>query len=294
MTNFLIYLLSFIGIVPITEQESDNTHYRQSSRTRRKEEACLHLDSSDFVVSSLMVHEAEYDEKKGLVVDDLQTWISRLSRMTLCQILTSTINEHPNVGDEICNRHYKKAYSATKSIKPMLPKEEEQDVLVMIQQKARNISHQLDNLRPSEQFGKAHYVYNQLQQLVRSLPIHDHDSFVTLFSLIVLAQESLSAPSEVRQHLFYDAKLGRVLILELASLLKNFRPSFKKNSHLSTSMDQYYWSHVLKQEQNWLSCLEDICSKLSRYDATWEYRNEYQDVLIIAERYHKSSYLSIK
>ncbi|KAI8327155.1 hypothetical protein EDC96DRAFT_580907 [Choanephora cucurbitarum] len=188
--------------------------------------------------------------------------------MTLCQILTSTINEHPNVGDEICNRHYKKAYSATKSIKPMLPKEEEQDVLVMIQQKARNISHQLDNLRPSEQFGKAHYVYNQLQQLVRSLPIHDHDSFVTLFSLIVLAQESLSAPK--------------------------LRPSFKKNSHLSTSMDQYYWSHVLKQEQNWLSCLEDICSKLSRYDATWEYRNEYQDVLIIAERYHKSSYLSIK
>ncbi|KAI8375193.1 hypothetical protein BD560DRAFT_392992 [Blakeslea trispora] len=283
--NFIIYLLSLIGFVPVTEEPIN-----KKSRRTRKKEACQHLNSSDFVVSSLMVNQSQaYDEKDGLMVDvdDIQAWLSRLSRMTLCQILTSTINEYPQVGDDICHRHYKKTFKSQADENQW---EEEEDLLVMIQQKARNISHQLDHLRPSEQFGKAHKVNHQLQALIRSLPIHGHDSFVTLFSLIVLGKESLSAPTEVRQHLFYDAKLGRILILELASLLKNFKPSFRQ-SHPSISMDQYYWSDILKQEQSWLSCLQEVCSKLSRYDATWEYRNEYQDVLIIAERYHKSSYL---
>ncbi|KAI8372343.1 hypothetical protein EDC96DRAFT_500753 [Choanephora cucurbitarum] len=284
MTNFLIYLLSLIGFVPITEQEPVSHQNHRQSKRFRKTEACQHLLSSDFIVSTEEDEEEEYDEKRSLLidVDDIQDWLSRLSRMTLCQILTSTINEHPHVGDEICHRHYKKTAEPQG--------QEDKHLLVLIQQKARNIAHQLDNLRPSDQFGKAHKVNSQLQALIRSLPVHGYDSFVTLFGLIVLAQEGLSAPSEVRQHLFYDAKLGRILILELASLLKNFKPSTKHaSSGLST--DQYYWSHVLNQEKNWLSSLEDICSKLSRYDATWEYRNEYQDVLIIAERYYKSSYL---
>ncbi|KAI8387473.1 hypothetical protein BD560DRAFT_309534, partial [Blakeslea trispora] len=205
-------------------------------------------------------------------------WLSRLSKMMLCQILTSTINEHPHVGNEICNKHYKRAHSPIQS-------QWHDNVLIMIQQKAKYIAHQLDNLRPSDQFGKAQKVAKQLQALIRSLPVHGYDSFVALFSVLVLAQESLSTPSEIRQHLFYDTKLGRTLILEIASLLKNFKPSFRKHVHPSMSMDQYYWSSVLKQEQSWLSCLQEICLKLSRYDATWEYRNEYQDVLVIAKRY---------
>ncbi|KAI8080799.1 uncharacterized protein B0P05DRAFT_459986, partial [Gilbertella persicaria] len=199
-------------------------------------------------------------------------WLSRLSKITLCQILTSTMNDYPQVIDGIYSRHYEKIYYAKNK-----PKEE--DTLVMVQQKARSIAHQLDNLRPSEQFGRAHEVATQLQALVRSLPVHDHSSFISLFGLIILAQESLLAPTEVRQHIFYHAKLGRTLILEMSSLLKDFKSSMKVNH-------QHYWSS-LNQTESWLSCLEQVCSKLSRYDITWEYRKEYQDVLIIAERYFK-------
>jgi hypothetical protein len=242
----LSYLLSLIGIVPIT-----------SEKQQEEEQVCRFLTDSAMIVSSFI--NEKQDEKKN----ELEDWLNRLSKMALCQILTSTIADYPQIADNIYSRHYQKTFQSKKK----------RD-LAWIQNQARMIAHRLDNQRPSEQFGRAAETAEALQQLVRQLP--RQSSTLTLFGLIILVKESLSAPAEVRQHVFYHVKLGRVLILEMSTCLKNF----KHSTHDSMiNFNDYY-------QENWFHCLQEICSKLARFDVTWEYRKEYQEVITIAERYY--------
>jgi hypothetical protein len=250
--SVLSYLLSLIGIVPITSEKQEELEEKQ---------VCQFLTDSAMIVSSLMISEKQ-DEKKN----ELEDWLSRLSKMALCQILTSTIADYPQIADNIYNRHYQKTFQSKKK----------QRDLVWIQNQAKMIAHRLDNLRPSEQFGRAAETADALQQLVRQLP--RQSSTLTLFGLIILVKESLSAPAEVRQHVFYHVKLGRVLILEMSTCLKNFKHSTHDNL---INFNDYY-------QENWFHCLQQICSKLARFDVTWEYRKEYQEVVIIAERYYNN------
>lgn len=253
--SVLSYLLSLIGIVPITSEK------QLQDQEKEQEKVCRFLTDSAMIVSSLMISEKE-DEKKN----ELEDWLSRLSRMALCQILTSTIADYPQIADNIYSRHYQKTFQSRKK----------QRDLTWIQNQAKAIAHRLDSLRPSEQFGRATEIADALQQLVRQLP--RQSSTLTLFGLIILVKESLSAPAEVRQHVFYHVKLGRVLILEMSTCLKNF----KRSTHDATiNFNDYY-------QENWFQCLQEICSKLARFDVTWEYRKEYQEVVIIAERYYNN------
>ncbi|KAI9486737.1 MAG: hypothetical protein EXX96DRAFT_471699 [Benjaminiella poitrasii] len=279
VNTILYYLLSLIGIKPI----DDNYHQlHQRQRQQEKEEACRHITDSAFVLQEKEFNEK--DERKvvhpSLTTNELQDWLGRLSKMTLCQILASAMNEYPEVANCIYQRHYEKKYFMTKL-----------NQLKLIQLQARAISHRLDNLRPSDQFGRASEIAEALQQLVRSLHLHSDQSFFTLFGLIILAQESLMAPSEVRQHVFYHVKLGRILILEMSTVLKNFVYLPFIGNHLTDHWTQLGYD---PQTENWLSCLEAICSKLARYDITWEYRREYQEVITIAKRYYSQTVSIIK
>ncbi|KAF7727860.1 hypothetical protein EC973_006973 [Apophysomyces ossiformis] len=153
-----------------------------------------------------------------------------------------------------------------------------------IQDRARQIVHDLDHLRPSEQFARAVEVADELHRLVRltsstlHAPSHGH-SLITLFGLLVIVLEGLKAPPEVRQHVFYHAKLGRIVILEMASVLKNYK---------GPALPPSQWSLLLSVFDNgshWLEQLEQVCAKMARYDVTWDFRQEYEDVVTIAARY---------
>lgn len=267
--SVLTYLLSLIGIIPINQHQLQLQQQQQTQQEKKalssaaadKEEKCQLLSSSAFVLQE------EQDDQM-----EIQDWLSRLSKMALCQILTTTIADYPQVADGIYIRHYEKNYRKKKRITPNI----EIEKLKSIQTKSRSIAHELDNQRPSEQFGRAGETADALQQMVRSLHVQSDQSFLTLFGLIIIAQESLLAPSEVRQHIFYHAKFGRTLILEISSVLKNF-------NYNNGGSDQYWNSFM---DTSWLCDLQEICSRLSRYDITWEYRKEYSDVAIMAERYY--------
>ncbi|CEP14109.1 hypothetical protein [Parasitella parasitica] len=300
--SVITYLLSLIGIIPIDQhqlqlqqqqlqqqqqqqqqqqlkQQQEYYHGRASSSSSSSslssssssadtEEKCQLISSSAFVVQE------DQDEQV-----ELQDWLGKLSKMALCQILSSTIADYPQVADGIYIRHYEKNYKIKKKKRKqaqVITPNIEIEKLRSMQAEARAIAHELDNLRPSEQFGRAGETTEALLQMVRSLHVHSDQSFMTLFGLIIIAQESLLAPSEVRQHIFYHAKFGRTLILEISNILKNF-------NHTSGSSDQY-WSSF--RETSWLSDLQEVCCRLARYDITWEYRKEYNEVAYMAERYH--------
>lgn len=251
INSILSFLFSLIGFVPIEEQQVTVT---------REEEPCQYLSSSTFVIE----HQQNFNEKTIYNND----WLCNLSKMDLCQILTSTIADYPQVADGIYSRHYKK-------------NKDDLEELKSLRNQVKLVSHSLDNLRPSDQFGRASEISNALQLLLYAT-IESRHSFISLFGLIILAQESLNCPSEVRQHIFSDVKFGRAIILEISKVLKNF--------NLYNCGDfNYKWS-LLSDNNNdsWFDSLQYICTRLSRYDITWEYRKEYQEVIIISQRYYKN------
>jgi hypothetical protein len=280
--SILSYLFSLIGFVPIDQaiqqqlKQQQQQQQQQGKRiTSKNEESCHYLSSSTFVI--------EDEEKKDL---QMQDWLFNLSKMALCQILSSTIADYPQVADGIYNRHYEKNFYMKKK-QIAAPSVDSIEQLKSFRAQIKNVAHSLDNLRPSDQFGRASEVANSLFQLLNSPPIisnmQQQQSFISLFGLIVLAQESFNCPSEVRQHLFSDVKFGRSIILEMSKVLKNF----SSKSHTTNNDIQYKWSLINNSSNtNWHDTLEFICTKLSRYDITWEYRKEYQEVVLISKRYY--------
>lgn len=258
--NILSYILSFIG-------------FGTSAETKKETESpsCSFLSASTCIVN----HPDEQDEKSLMreTYDGLD-WLNQLSNATLCQILTSAISNYPPLADHIQSyyRFGKKNHN-------------QQDIwlseLISLSQKAKKIAHSLDHCRISEQFSRATEIAVSLHRLLsrftQDVSLHG-PSHVALFGLILIAQESLSTPTEVRQQIFSHDKFGRVLILEMTSVLKNFKMPLLSNSD---------WFRVSGKEEDWLVVLEQACLKMARYDITWEYRREYQDVPTIAARYYK-------
>ncbi|KAI9358790.1 hypothetical protein BD770DRAFT_295716, partial [Pilaira anomala] len=196
-------------------------------------------------------------------------WLFNLSKMALFQILTTTIEDYPQVANVIYSRHY---YNK---------KKDDIEELKNLRLQVRSIAKSLDKQRPSEQFGRASEIYSSLNQILYSTMIENQESITCLFGLIILAQESLNCPSEVRQHLFSNVKFGRTIILEISKILKNF-------NEFNCRDFNYKWSLIsLNSNDTWFDSLQYICDKLSRYDITWEYRKEYQDVINISKRYFK-------
>lgn len=260
--NFISLILSLIGLG--TSTESDTT-------TNNNESSCSFLSASTCIV------DPSNDEEKWLMKNNLKNdgvahnWLNQLSSATLCQILTSAITDYPQIADYIQSYYYVERQ----------PRREWVSELVSLTKRAKEIAHSLDRCRISDQFSRASEVADSLHLLLRQftqdVSVHG-PSQVALFGLILLAQESLNTPAEVRQQIFSHDKFGRVLILEMASVLKNFKLPLLPNED---------WYQIASQKQDWLAALERVCLKMARYDVTWEYRKEYQDVPIIASRYYK-------
>lgn len=247
--TILLYLLSFIGIKPIAiEQEQE------------EESQVDMIASSQYDLISSFI---QYNNSTL----EFQDWLGQLSKMALRQILATTIADYPQIADGIYHRHYEKTFKKRK--------ENDMIRLQSIQLKARNIAHEYDNLRRSDQFSKAKETANALEQVLKGIHMKSDQSFIALFSIILLAQESILAPSEIRQHIFYVAKFGRILILELSSILKNFKFDINKAHYDS-----------LFRPESWFQVLEEVCTRLYKYDPTWEHRKEYQDVIIMAQRFY--------
>ncbi|GAA5811314.1 hypothetical protein MFLAVUS_004747 [Mucor flavus] len=274
MANSLLsYLFSLIGFAPINQQKllqlqqqpqpqqqlqqqniQQNTQQQQHLNDDEEEEECEYLASSTFLVEPL-------NEKKN------NDWLFNLSKMALFKILTTTIEDYPQVANTIYDKHYNK-------------KKDDVEELKHLRQQVRKIAHSLDKQRPSEQFGRASEISFNLNQILYSTMIEHQESLTSLFGLILLAQESLNCPSEVRQHLFSNAKFGRIIILEISKILKNF------NEYNCRDFN-HKWSLISTNDDTWFDSLQYVCNKLSRYDITWEYRKEYQDVIVISKRYFK-------
>ncbi|CAO3678100.1 unnamed protein product [Rhizopus stolonifer] len=268
--NILSYILSLIGLGTATETETN---------IDQDEANCSFLSSSTCFVDSF--NQEDQDEKwlmkKSLLNDGvIQNWLNQLSNAALCQILTSAITDYPQVADTIQSYYFGRKYAEKGPDQDRWVSE-----LVALGKKAKKIAHSLDQCRISDQFSRASEVAVSLHlllcQFTQDVSVHGR-SHVALFGLILIAQESLNTPTEVRQQIFSHDKFGRVLTLEMTSVLKNFKLPLLPNED---------WFQIAPQKENWIVSLEQVCLKMARYDVTWEYRKEYQDVPTIAARYYK-------
>ena len=270
----------------------------------------------------------------------VQTWLNGLSRMALCQIITSTAMKCPRVVLQMIEeyqpstKYYRKQgqkQTRSKSFYDhMMDDMKDQDnnnfyhyqEIVTIQKRARSILHSLDHLRPSEQFANEAELAHEIQCVVRWCTNTLHasqsasSSLVALVGLLVIAREGLSAVPEIRKYLFGKAYLGRMMILEMSSVLKNFKKSpllHHYHSNLNNSMSlaeatttttdynllklPYQWSLLLKVldppqpiiqgsyhcQVTWLiQLLSDVCHEMASYDKEWMYFEEYDNVVTIA------------
>ncbi|KAG2220109.1 hypothetical protein INT45_005870 [Circinella minor] len=261
----------------------------------------------------------------------LQTWMNGLSRMALCQIITTTAMKCPRIilqmieeyqpstqyhqklqlqEQEQTNNHPINDYKNQENKNSFCHYQE----ILTIQKRAQFIIHSLDHLRPSEQFANEPELAQEIQSLVRwctnilhtsttrssSSSSSSSSSLVTLVGLLVIAREGLSAIPEIRKYLFGKAYLGRMVILEMSSVLKNFKESpLHSNSNNLLLLLPYQWSLLLRildppqhiiqasyhYQVSWLiQFLSDICHQMASCDKEWFYFQEYDNVITIATR----------
>ncbi|ORY95451.1 hypothetical protein BCR43DRAFT_493024 [Syncephalastrum racemosum] len=230
--------------------------------------------TSSFSHSSTLLEESLSDSQtacetvtKPNVDWTVQAWLGSMSRTALCQIIWRMHQSTLPVTTSTSTS----ASTADKTIFDSLSADEDdRRELKTIQAEAGRIAHQLDAYRPSEQFVLAKSVVQELQQLVRMCPHMTQSPIAAIRALLSIVQECFTAPPEVRQHIFYQSKLGRWVVLELAAVLKSNDPPTDRDTDMA-----------------WIDQLEDVCARLARYDTTWEYRQEYANVVEIAERYYK-------
>ncbi|KAI8140626.1 hypothetical protein BJV82DRAFT_580983 [Fennellomyces sp. T-0311] len=261
------YFLSLIGLDRfVISHDDDGTHQEPAS-------SCSFLTASTLFVT--------HDDKKQAAPDawTLQSWIGGLSKSVLCQIVWMGVMQYHDS-------------TMWPQIDEPQKKNEEQDVmeeLKTIQEQAKKLAHRLDALRPSEQFAHAAQVAQEFQQLVR-LCVHllHEDPLAATVAIMLIVQESFAAPPEVRQHIYYQAKLGRLVVLELQSVLKYHQGQTKRTTRHRVD---YYALCVQtmpgdEEQDGWLEDLAQLCAKLARYDTTWEFRQEYQNVVRLAEQFY--------
>ncbi|CAO3650921.1 unnamed protein product [Cunninghamella echinulata] len=119
--------------------------------------------------------------------------------------------------------------------------------LLIIQKQTRDIIHQLDHLRPSEIFAKSSRTALAIHQCLRfSTDMLRSHSILALLNIMGILQELLDhAPSELKRQVFYKSKLGRFMILEMATILKT-----SSLTSSSTTSLFYYDKHYNNNNNN--------------------------------------------
>lgn len=270
---FFNYLLSLIGFdrfavnssssISISSTSTSSTiHYPYDGPPHSSASStCSFLTGSTLFV--------DHDEKEAFDKPagfeggwSVLTWIRSLTRPSLCQV-------------------------QWESMKRLAQEKEARRDLWMICGHAQQLTHSLDDVRPNEQFARAGEIAQDLEQLVR-LCVHvlQQNPLGIVVGLMLIVQQSLRAPAEVRQHLFYQTKLGRLVVLEMMNAFKYHHQHQPPHSDVLAVLRFF----VEQQEgpdktKTWVQVLEQLCIKLSRYDATWEFREDYSRVVALAESY---------
>ncbi|CAO3652721.1 unnamed protein product [Cunninghamella blakesleeana] len=120
--------------------------------------------------------------------------------------------------------------------------------LLIIQKNTCDVVHQLDHLRPSEQFAKSSITAQTLYQLIRysTDKLRSH-SILALLSIMGITQEILDhAPSELKRQIFYKSKLGRLIILEMMTTLKTF--TIPSTTSSSSDISLFYFNNYFQHQ----------------------------------------------
>ncbi|KAI7884035.1 hypothetical protein K492DRAFT_174544 [Lichtheimia hyalospora FSU 10163] len=254
------YILTLIGLdqPPSIVHSSSNNEQQQ-----------LHVNTTTTPSSSLSATDAW----------TLQSWMGGLSKTVLCQIVWSCMMEYHDLWPIISSEQQKLLLQQQEDEQKEQEQEENIQEISTIEHHAKEIARRLDALRPSEQFVHAAQVAQEYHQLIRLSSSLQHP-LAAAVAIILLIQQSLTAPPEVRQHVYYQAKLGRLAVLEISNVLKRQVDDPSRMLSVTHPSLVAFLRRVCWKEQ-----LQDVCARLERYDTTWEFRHEYDHVVQLAERY---------
>ncbi|ORZ10817.1 hypothetical protein BCR42DRAFT_454370 [Absidia repens] len=307
-----------------------------------------HTIINDTVEESTVLVQPIVSDKPSLSTTwAFQEWLQRLPKLALFHLISTTAMQDPIIAYHLLEYQYMedindRSTAATTIVSDMhdpfenLRCDNTTKTLVQevswIQTHSRAIIHQLDHLRPNEQFAKAKDIADQLISLTRLCGQQFHgqwgDSWTTIMALVLMTYECLdNSLPEIRQYLFYRAKFGRTIVLEMNAALKNFKvyrgkklnhwgnndsnnakyhqvddhTSTNSNSKWTMTPQQYMATYFFSQQRGltscrqqtspdisgtaapgWICALETICSQLERLDDGWKFRDEYQQVAILA------------
>ncbi|KAG2219666.1 hypothetical protein INT45_011850 [Circinella minor] len=316
------YFLSLIGFDRYKYDDGDDHRQRRRRQQEKKQQEKRSTSSSScsFLTASTLIVSQHYDtndddidinkdkKKDTLLPADiwtLQSWLGGLSKSVLRQIVWMGMMQYH---DSTCWPELEQIQEEEKEMnKRKNDKKQNEDVLhelKTIQEQANTLAHRLDTLRPSEQFAHAAQVAQEFQQLIR-LCVHllYTKPLAAVLGIVLIVQQSFRAPPEVRQHVYYHAKLGRLIVLELESILKYHHHGRRNNNGADGYHDDYFESCATFLSNNnndsnddedsdsnndgsWLRQLKHLCAKLARYDTTWEFRQEYHNVVLLAEQFY--------
>ncbi|KAI8335888.1 hypothetical protein BC941DRAFT_429670 [Chlamydoabsidia padenii] len=268
--RFITYVLSLFDIqTPSPQQEQQYESTGLLSPTYSS-------SSNYFMTNSMVLVQRQVDYKYTYSPWSLGIWFKGLSKYKLYQMI---MNLQPlRYTSSTTIPHTDDIPSDNTMISPV-------NQLLSIQQQTHEIVHQLDHLRPSDQFAQADSITRSLHPLVR-LSTDTLPWPFSLLALLTIVQEllNISTSAQLRRHVFYRCKWGRWIILEMATLLKTASLDITIES---TTTNQLLWdrlNHPLQEQQHWiLAWLELTCTSMAKYDHHWKFKQEYQDVIEMAK-----------
>lgn len=270
--------------------------------------------SGPFLTDSTLIVDQAVTGAVGMTTYDnwtLQTWLSGLPKLSLAHILTNNLLQNPKVASFVEDTRPTLAAAAVyepywppfmRSLPTTAPLDEKKtpedsvaelhyEELLAIQSRARQIVHGIDAQRPSDQYASEEVIARDLRRLIRLCTntlyaTAEGHSVAALVGLLVVAQECLEAIPRLRRYLFSQAGTGRLIVLEMASILKNF----KQPSAASLVAQRALLFKVLEpppgHSASWFPCvIENICLEMADHDREWVHRQEYENVADIASQY---------
>ncbi|KAI9317643.1 hypothetical protein BX666DRAFT_1856958 [Dichotomocladium elegans] len=218
----------------------------------------------------------------------LQSWLMSLSKSVLCQIAWKGMTEHHDLAWPSIQQYYCFSGNGDGDHDHQQQQQQQQHPyhydpareLQMVVQQARKIAHRLDSCRPSEQFAYATQVAQEYHHLIRlATSTLQHSPRLAVIAIVLIVKESFKAPSEVRQHIYYQSKLGRLAVLEIVSVLKRQDGDLEFHKWFDSSNSSSDGDSNIADWVYWPKDVEEVCGRLARYDTTWEFRHEYQNVV---------------
>lgn len=320
--RLIAYFFSFLGFdryaYPSLSLRNVGSFYstKSSSSTLCESSSSGGSGSSFMTDSTLFVSTAKHDmyeneDGMGVTVMSYDAWtlqslLANLPKVSLCNIIATMAAQYPKIMRLVEDqRPFQEANTVRwpyfASFCDMnvsyMQDDDAHDIVTMhcreleaIRQRAHAIVHSMDRQRPSERFANEVAVSQELERLVRlcTNTLHTASQGYTLVAMVglaVVAREALDGVSMMKRHVFSDALLGRVLILEMASILKNYKappPELQPGRLFEAAFPD-------QQDDFGLGCfvqlVTDVCARLAQYDLTWQYRQEYDSVASMAARH---------